>query len=182
MTGTGVQSCSDTYDHPVGTLEFLFEPFFGVFFFFPAILSVWMVKHKGYFERAHPWLCFGRSWQPACQRFADIVPLSSASMTITQCWGLQCDWMHDKSVDTSAPVLVLPPFGLLWLDRDWLSERQGHFFLKIGEDSGGRWSWGNRWQCVEGQYSVWLCSHCIWCWIESSMTLRGDRMVETFPG
>lgn len=51
------------------------------------------------------------------------------------------------------------------------------------EDSSSRgWSWGNNWQCVEGPYSVWLYSHFIWCWIESSMTLRGDRMAGTFHG
>lgn len=68
-TGQGEQAHSDTH-HAAGTLGSLFEPLVcGVcfFFLFPAVSSVWMVEHKGYFEGAHRWLWFGQSWQTACQ-------------------------------------------------------------------------------------------------------------------
>lgn len=61
VTGTKEQTQSDAYHHAVGILESLFEPFYLEYFFFSAVLSVWMVKHKGYFERAHRRLCFGQS-------------------------------------------------------------------------------------------------------------------------
>lgn len=70
-TGLAEQAHRDTH-HAAGTLESLFEPLlcgacFFFFFSFPAVSSVWMVEHKGYFEGAHRWLWFGQSWQTACQ-------------------------------------------------------------------------------------------------------------------
>lgn len=61
-TGPGEQAHSDAH-HAAGTLGSLFDALLcGTFFFsFPAVLSVWMVEHKGYFEGAHRWLWFGQS-------------------------------------------------------------------------------------------------------------------------
>lgn len=82
VTGTEEQTQSDAYHHAVGTPESLFEPFIWSIFFFAAVLSVWMVKHNGYFERLHVFWPNLTAYLPAT---ADLVPSSTTSTTVAHC-------------------------------------------------------------------------------------------------
>lgn len=192
--------------HAAGTLDSLSKaPSVWHFFFsFPAVSSVWMVEHKSYFEGAHRWLWFGQSWQtlPAIADHQCCSPLhcglqyGERRLEASQEW----NWNINTGVAGYFPFFFY--FALLQIafrfsrtfscapekkkQNKIKTSPQSRSFFKFKprkEDCSRRgWSWGNRWQCVEGPYSVWLYSHSIWCWIESNMTLQGDRMAGTSPG